>query len=85
MSSKYPPSHDLHTLAALFPHVDPDVIASIVRHELPGAELYKLDEASEGAHVVVNILSFVPIETKRAVTQALARSDAKVCFPPVYR
>lgn len=43
MSSKYPPSHDLHTLAALFPHVDPDVIASIVRHELPGAELYKLD------------------------------------------
>ncbi|RDX55645.1 hypothetical protein OH76DRAFT_1397032 [Lentinus brumalis] len=43
MSSKYPPDHDLHTLAPLFPHVDPDVIASIVRHELSGAELYKLD------------------------------------------
>ncbi|KAI0650711.1 hypothetical protein C8Q79DRAFT_944777 [Trametes meyenii] len=43
MGSIYPSSQDLQSIAALFPHVDLDVIASIVRHELSGAELYKLD------------------------------------------
>ncbi len=43
MGSVYPPGQDIHSLASLFPHVDQDVIASIVHHELPGAEIYKLD------------------------------------------
>ncbi|KAI0722950.1 hypothetical protein C8Q76DRAFT_721082 [Earliella scabrosa] len=43
MGSLYPPAKDLHSITSLFPHVDQDVIASIVHHELPGAEIYKLD------------------------------------------
>ncbi|OJT03744.1 hypothetical protein TRAPUB_5566 [Trametes pubescens] len=43
MASIYPPSQDLQSIASLFPHVDVDLIAAIVRHELPGAEIYKLD------------------------------------------
>ena len=43
MATKYPPTQELQPITLLFPHVDPDVIASIVRHEFPGAEIYKLD------------------------------------------
>lgn len=43
MATKYPPGQDLQSISVLFPHVDPDVIASIVHHELSGAEIYKLD------------------------------------------
>ncbi|KAI0660961.1 hypothetical protein C8Q70DRAFT_973812 [Cubamyces menziesii] len=43
MAAIYPPGQDAQPIASLFPHVDPDVIASVVRHELPGAEIYKLD------------------------------------------
>ncbi|EJF61252.1 hypothetical protein DICSQDRAFT_136805 [Dichomitus squalens LYAD-421 SS1] len=39
----YSPGQDLQSIASLFPHVDQDVIASIVGHEFSGAELYKLD------------------------------------------
>ncbi|KAI9000992.1 hypothetical protein BD414DRAFT_473300 [Trametes punicea] len=39
----YPPSQDLQSIASLLPHVELEVIASVVRHELPGVEVYKLD------------------------------------------
>ncbi|KAL7282426.1 hypothetical protein PYCCODRAFT_1433653 [Trametes coccinea BRFM310] len=43
MTPLYPPAKDLQSIASLFPHVDLDVIASVVRHELPAIEVYKLD------------------------------------------
>ncbi|KAI0750856.1 hypothetical protein C8Q80DRAFT_1217776 [Daedaleopsis nitida] len=33
----------LHSVASLFPHVDQDLIMAIINHQLPGAEIYKLD------------------------------------------
>ena len=39
----YPSGQDLQSVTSLFPHVDQDVIASVVSHEFSGAELYKLD------------------------------------------
>ncbi|KAH9936964.1 hypothetical protein B0H21DRAFT_58781 [Amylocystis lapponica] len=38
-----PPGHDRHNIYYLFPHIDQDVIASILHHTLSAAELYKLD------------------------------------------
>ncbi|KAJ2998347.1 hypothetical protein NUW54_g7039 [Trametes sanguinea] len=43
MTPLYPPAKDLQSIASLFPHVDLDVIASVVRHELSAVEVYKLD------------------------------------------
>ncbi|OBZ77153.1 hypothetical protein A0H81_04070 [Grifola frondosa] len=39
----YPPGQDLRNLTTLFPHVEDDLLMSIIRHELPGIEVYKLD------------------------------------------
>ncbi|KAI0938101.1 hypothetical protein AcW1_004815 [Taiwanofungus camphoratus] len=42
-SQSYPPGQNLRNLLYLFPHVQDDTMASIINHNLPGAELYKLD------------------------------------------
>ena len=43
MNSLYPPGQEPHPITSLFPHVEQDVIASIVHHQLSGTEIYKLD------------------------------------------
>ena len=43
MGSMYSPGQEPRNIASLFPHVDEDVISSIVHHELTGTEIYKLD------------------------------------------
>lgn len=43
MASQYPPTKNMRDLLYLFPHVEDETMASIIRHDLPAADLYKLD------------------------------------------
>lgn len=81
MDSMYPPGADLQPLASLFPHVDRDVIASIVRHELSGAELYKLDSRrileSTWALIEVNMdESTISLHSAPAATETYPTLDS---------
>ncbi|KZT05532.1 uncharacterized protein LAESUDRAFT_737390 [Laetiporus sulphureus 93-53] len=41
--STYPPGRGLDDLLYLFPHVEDATIAAILKHTLPGSDVYKLD------------------------------------------
>ena len=43
MSASYPPGQTARDLLYLFPHVEDDIMSSILNHTLPGGDLYKLD------------------------------------------
>lgn len=43
MSQTYPPSSNLLDVHFLFPYVDGKVLSSLIRHELSGTDIYKLD------------------------------------------